>query len=224
VRKPARTVLEQRIRGLGQTQEEFAEYATRFARQLGEPATLSVRHVQRLMAGRKADGSPVGPPRPPTARLLEHIFGVPISILLAPPTGPGGAGGAQPLRVAVAVVRKDAEVLMVSPRARGSEAVTWQFPAGIVKPGLAPETVAVRETLAETNVRCVVERNLGSRIHPATNVLCEYLLCTYVAGTASNVDVVENADVSWVSTTALTRLVPAERIYRPILDALELVR
>ena len=64
----------------------------------------------------------------------------------------------------------------------------------------------------------------ASAIHPATNVLCEYLLCTYVAGTASNVDVVENADVSWLSTTALTQLVPAEQIYRPILDALELVR
>ena len=220
--RPARTVLEQRIRELQQTQEEFAEYATTFAREHGESGTLSVRHVQRLVAGRKADGSPIGPPRPPTARLLERIFGAPIGELLAAPGDAHRSSRAQPLRVAVAVVRKGREVLMVNPRYEAAGESRWQFPAGIVKPGLSVEAVAVRETLAETDVQCAVESNLGSRIHPATNVLCEYLLCRHMAGRARNVDIAENAGVSWVDNGEVTQLVPVEQIYEPIRRALKL--
>jgi len=219
--KPARTVLEQRIQELRQTQEEFAEYATAYARAHNERATLSARHLQRLVAGRNADGSPIGLPRPPTSRLLERIFGAPIGQLLSAPVEHGGAVAAHPLRVAIAVVQKGTDVLVVSPRVTEAEAVTWQFPAGIVKPGLSAEAVAVRETFAETDIRCVVERGLGNRVHPDTNVFCEYLLCAYVAGTARNVDTVENADVTWVHSARLTQLVPAGRIYEPILEVLE---
>jgi hypothetical protein len=80
-----RTLLEQKIRERRQTFEEFAEYAEAFAREHGEPGTLSVRHLQRLAAGRGPGGRPLGPVRPATARLLEHIFGVSIDDLLSPP-------------------------------------------------------------------------------------------------------------------------------------------
>jgi hypothetical protein len=80
-----RSVLEQRIRERQQTFEEFAEYAEKFARDHGEPGTLSVRHLQRLAAGRRPDGTPIGHPRPATTRLLERIFGMTITELLAPP-------------------------------------------------------------------------------------------------------------------------------------------
>lgn len=218
--RPARTVLEQRIRELRQTQEEFAEYATTFAREHNEPGTLSARHVQRLVAGRKLDGTPVGPPRPSTARLLERIFGLSIGELLAAPAEQIQEVSAYPFQVAIAIVQRGQNVLMVSPRVENCRSLTWQFPAGIIKPGASLATVAVRETLAETGVRCTVERNLGSRIHPATNVLCAYVLCDYIAGDAANVDTAENADVSWIGKTDLTRLVPAERIYPPILQVL----
>jgi 8-oxo-dGTP diphosphatase len=106
---------------------------------------------------------------------------------------------------------------------RGEEArsITWQFPAGVVKPGVRPEVVAVRETLAETGVRCRVERGLGSRVHPLTGVLCDYLLCDYLAGDATNADVVENADVIWTLRDGLTRFIPAETIFPPVLEALK---
>jgi hypothetical protein len=81
----ARTVLEQRIRERQQTFEEFAEYAEKFARDHRETGTLSARHLQRLAAGRRPDGTPIGRPRPATARLLERIFGMTIGDLLAPP-------------------------------------------------------------------------------------------------------------------------------------------
>jgi tetratricopeptide (TPR) repeat protein len=81
-----RTLLEQKIRERRQTFEEFVEYAERLARDHGEPGSLSVRHLQRLVSGRRSNGQPLGRPLPATARLLEHIFGIGIDELLAPPT------------------------------------------------------------------------------------------------------------------------------------------
>ncbi|GDY33717.1 hypothetical protein [Gandjariella thermophila] len=80
----ARTVLEQKIKERRQTLEEFAEYAETFAREHDEPGTLSVRHLQRLIAGHGPKGRPLGPLRPATARLLERIFGLSVDELLAP--------------------------------------------------------------------------------------------------------------------------------------------
>lgn len=79
-----RTVLEQKIRERRQTFEEFAADIETFAREHHEPGTLGVRHLKRLAAGRRPDGSPLGPLKPATARLLEHMLGVGIDELLAP--------------------------------------------------------------------------------------------------------------------------------------------
>ena len=80
-----RTVLEQHIKERRQTLEEFVEYAEVFAREHKESGTLSLRHLQRLVAGRSAKGQPLGTPRPATVRLLESIFDRSIDELLAPP-------------------------------------------------------------------------------------------------------------------------------------------
>ncbi|MFC5114683.1 hypothetical protein ACFPN7_12115 [Amycolatopsis halotolerans] len=79
-----------RLRERSQTLAEFVVEAERFARTFGEAGTLSVRHLQRLISGRKPNGSPVGRPRPATARLLERMLGLPIDDLLA---SPGAARG-----------------------------------------------------------------------------------------------------------------------------------
>jgi 8-oxo-dGTP diphosphatase len=125
---------------------------------------------------------------------------------------------AQALRVAIAIVARGDEVLLVC--RRGSDSLTWQFPAGVVKPGASPAVVAVEETHAETGVRCTVREQLGSRIHPTTGVVAEYLACDYLMGEAANRDPLENADVAWVSRSALTRFIPEPTIYPPILEAL----
>ncbi|WP_235875202.1 hypothetical protein [Saccharopolyspora aridisoli] len=78
-------MLEQKIRERRQTLEEFTEYAGRFAREHDEPGTLSLRHLQRLIAGRGPSGQPLGPVRAVTARLLERIFGLSIDELLSTP-------------------------------------------------------------------------------------------------------------------------------------------
>ncbi len=84
--RQARTLLEQKIREQRRTLEEFVEYAEQFAREHGEPGTLSLRHLQRLASGRGRNGQPLGPVRAATARLLEHIFELSIDELLAAPT------------------------------------------------------------------------------------------------------------------------------------------
>lgn len=126
---------------------------------------------------------------------------------------------AQALRVAIAVVLRGDEVLLVCRRGDGE--LRWQFPAGMVKPGADPAVVAVQETHGETGVHCTVRARLGERVHPATGVLAAYFLADHLAGDASNRDPLENVDVAFVPRTTLTRFIPPDQIYPPILTALE---
>ncbi|MFF9670207.1 NUDIX hydrolase [Streptomyces eurythermus] len=127
----------------------------------------------------------------------------------------------QALRVAIAVVVRDEEVLLVCRRGDDASGITWQFPAGVIKPGVGAEAAMLRETLNETGVHCAVRRSLGERVHPVTGVHCLYFLCEYLAGEATNCDVIENVDVTWVSKDAVGRFIPTAMIYSPILAALE---
>jgi 8-oxo-dGTP diphosphatase len=115
-------------------------------------------------------------------------------------------------------------VLLVCRRGDGSSGLRWQFPAGVVKPGADPAGVAVSETLAETGVHVVVVADLGRRVHPATGVLCRYLLCDYLTGEARNADTLENLDVAWTPVATLAKFIPLETVFPPILDALEMPR
>lgn len=131
---------------------------------------------------------------------------------------------AHALTVAIAVVVNGPAVLLVQRRAEDGAAHSWQFPAGMVKPGMTADTIAVRETYAETGVHCAPVRTLGGRLHPITNVMCAYVLCDYLTGDTENRDVAENVSVLWAPTTQLTRFIPANRIYPPILEALEIAQ
>lgn len=210
-----RTDLERRIRDRRMTLEEFVRYAEVFARANHEHGTISLRHLQRLISGRV----PATRLRPATARLLERIFKEDIRTLLAP-----GCltvtDGAHSLRVAIAIVTWDTRVLLVA--RRGDPDQTWQFPAGMVKPGVQADAVAVAETLAETGVYCAPTRYIGSRIHPRTRVHCDYYSCRYVAGEATNLDPAENTGVVWANRDTLTQLIRREQIYRPVLAELDL--
>jgi transcriptional regulator with XRE-family HTH domain len=108
------------------------------------------------------------------ARMASAV-GLPAQLLAFTATAPTPSQPL-PLDVAIAVVRTDAHVLMVCRREPDPSGITWQFPAGIIKPGASANTVAVRETLAETGIHCSVRSNLGVRLHPWTGVRCEYFL------------------------------------------------
>jgi 8-oxo-dGTP diphosphatase len=129
-------------------------------------------------------------------------------------------GNAQALRIAIAVVLRDDEVLLVR-RRDGTAGIAWQFPAGIVKPGEHPEDVAVRETLGETGIHCSVAERIGGRLHPVTGVLCDYFRCGYLAGDAANLDTVENSAVVWTPRSDVGRFIERDTIYPPVLMILE---
>lgn len=129
-----------------------------------------------------------------------------------PDHGPTG------LHVAIAVVVRSGSVLLV--QRRDGDLLSWQFPAGVVKPEKPAARVAVQETKTETAIDCAVSQEIGARIHPVTGVYCVYFLCDYLAGDAVNQDIVENASVVWAPVQALTRFVPAANIFPPVLDAL----
>ncbi|WP_330275167.1 transcriptional regulator [Lentzea sp. NBC_00516] len=88
-----RTVLEQRIWERRLTLEEFVEEAELYAREHREPGTLGLRHLQRLVAGRRSADEPLGQVKASTARLLESMFGSTVEVLLSPPMegSPGGS-------------------------------------------------------------------------------------------------------------------------------------
>lgn len=233
VSPPVRTVLERKIRERRLTLREFVEFVETFARDHGEPGTLSFRHLQRLVAGRQSDGTPLGPLRPATTRLLERIFGLTIDELLSSPSvgqyssptlsiDSHQSSWPHPLTVAIAVVTKEADVLVVCRRSTEESNITWQFPAGMVKPGGQTRHVAVRETLRETGVHCSASQSLGRRVHPITNVICEYWLCEYVAGEAMNIDAEENLSVTWIHKEKLSRIIPSDQVFPPVLNVLEL--
>ncbi|MGY1579177.1 NUDIX domain-containing protein [Streptomyces sp. MN13] len=128
---------------------------------------------------------------------------------------------AQALRVAIAIVLRGDDVLLVCRRGDGE--LRWQFPAGMVKPGADPSTVAVQETHGETGVHCTVREQLGERVHPVTGVVATYFLADHLAGEATNRDPLENVDVTWVPRASLTRFIPSNQIFPPILSALEAI-
>jgi 8-oxo-dGTP diphosphatase len=129
-------------------------------------------------------------------------------------------GSAQALRVAIAVVQRADQVLLVR-RRNESTGLSWQFCAGIVKPGEHAEEVAVRETLNETGVHCSVVEHIGGRLHPITGVLCDYFRCIYLAGDATNRDNVENAAVTWAPAREVSKFMNRDTIYAPVLAIME---
>ena len=104
------------------------------------------------------------------------------------------------MNVSVAIVQKDAEVLVVLRQLR-EDALGWSFPSGKVEPEETTAGAAIRETFEETGVRCEAIRRLGERVHPNTAVHVTYWLCRYQHGDARVINREEIAEVQWVSGT-----------------------
>lgn len=191
---------------LRHTNEEFAKLL-----RVGE-RTVSAWHSQ-----------PDTVPRAPIQRALQALYrhapedaqALFALALHGPPRS------AQALRIALAVVIHDGRVLLVCRRGDEAGGIRWQLPAGVIKPGVLPESAAVRETLAETGVHIAVEEPLGERVHPVTHAVCLYFRCSYLAGEVCNGDPEENIDVRWVPVGELTRFIKPALLFGPILDLLE---
>lgn len=183
-----------------------------FARQLGvAPRTVANWHAQ-----------PDRVPRPEMQQLLDTILDrAPAGAQSRFDAASGQNVGRPPiaaLHVAIAIVTRGNQVLLV--QRRDADLLSWQFPAGVVKPEKSAARVAVQETKAETGIDCAVAREIGARVHPATNVYCVYYLCDYLAGEAANHDIVENASVVWTPIRDLPRFIPTASVFPPVLEAL----
>ncbi len=124
-----------------------------------------------------------------------------------------------PLKVVVGLVIFNDKILLV--KRRDSELnLVWQFPAGILKKNKLPEIILEREVKAETNVICKVISSIGKRVHPDTQVVCEYYLCEYLSGELFNADSEENEDVQWVNIDNYERYITSD-IYIKVKNVLE---
>jgi 8-oxo-dGTP diphosphatase len=135
-------------------------------------------------------------------------------------SSPENPVGPQMYRVAMAIVTRGPDVLLVRRRDDNS-GIRVGFPCGTVKTGADPAVTAVRETLAETGVECSVTEHLGGRVHPVTGVRCEYFACSWVSGEPVNKDEDENAGVMWAPAAEIEQHIPRGSIFPPVLEALE---
>ncbi len=122
------------------------------------------------------------------------------------------------LRVAVGVIHRGKDILMVR-RLHKEGKLSWQFPAGIVKPLQAPEQRVVDETLKETGISVKVLDKIGERISPDTKVHAIYFDCAYLAGNVYNGEPNENAEVEWVPVADVEGHVTSS-LYQGVLDVL----
>lgn len=123
------------------------------------------------------------------------------------------------LSAVIGVVQRDDYVLMVQRRNRYRD-LSWQFPAGVLKPGEDMQDKVESEVADETGVHCKVRRYLGARVHDDTKVLCHYFDCIYLDGEAVNRDEKENSQVAWVKANDVTRYVTSS-IYHEVAVLLE---
>ncbi|MCJ7701436.1 MAG: NUDIX hydrolase [Anaerolineales bacterium] len=125
------------------------------------------------------------------------------------------------LSAVVGIVQKGNEVLLVQRRERILN-LSWQFPAGVVKPGKDIRDKVESEVLQETGIKCKAQSYLGARV-PETNVLCHYVHCLYLDGEEKNLDPAENSQVAWVYAGDVGQLVTSD-IYTEVQKLLDKVK
>ena len=112
------------------------------------------------------------------------------------------------LSAVVGIVQKGNEVLLVQRKDRLLN-LSWQFPAGVVKPAQDMRDKVESEIFQETGIICKARRYLGARV-PKTKVLCHYVHCIYIEGEVKNLDTAENSQVVWVKANAVRQLVTSD--------------
>ncbi|WBQ06828.1 hypothetical protein [Kribbella sp. CA-293567] len=78
-RNQPRTLLEQLFQQRDQTLADAAREFEKLAAQLGEPATMSPRHLRRWMSGQASNAYPS------TRRIAHRLWGAPFEDLIGPP-------------------------------------------------------------------------------------------------------------------------------------------
>lgn len=144
VRAP-RTLLEKLIKERDETYEEQVRAFERLARQLGESATMSVRHLQRLASGERSATHAT----PTTRRVMRQLYGHGLDDLLAPPTETAAP------HLADVVARLDLDALRT--HSESTDALT-QLTSTLLTDPLAPANLGVTpEAWQAVVVRWILE-------------------------------------------------------------------
>lgn len=110
--------------------------------------------------------------------------------------------------ISAAIIVDEGRVLMVRRRV-GEGDLLWQFPAGAIEDGEAPEEAAVRETVEETGLVVTSDRQIGYlESHPKSGREMFYTACTPVQGEARVADEDELDAVAWVAHSEIKEYVP----------------
>lgn len=123
--------------------------------------------------------------------------------------------------ISAAIIVHDGRVLMVRRRVREGE-LSWQFPAGAIEDGEAPEQAAVRETAEEVGLIVEALKVLGERMHPKTGRRMSYVACEIApdSGKARVGDEDEIAEIAWVAHGEISELVPYG-LFEPVQEYLD---
>jgi len=136
VRPQPRTLLEQLIQQRDATYEELCAEYEKIARRMGEKATMSVRHLQRLAYGERQGQRAV----PATRRVMREMFGHSLDELLGPPN-------------------RDAESAGLAASIRGGPAMAL---ADRLAAGAAVDRETVQALADQTNCFRLMDRTLPS--------------------------------------------------------------
>lgn len=124
-----------------------------------------------------------------------------------------------PLQIAVAVIIKEKNVLLVRRREREGN-LWWQFPGGVIRANQEDKKVAEKEALNETGIVCKAKHKLGKRIHPDTLVKVHYWLCEYIRGEPVVEDKKDLDRAKWIEIKKALELI-SSNIYEPVKLLLE---
>lgn len=125
-------------------------------------------------------------------------------------------------KISIGILVNDDKVLMVK-RKKPEDSIgcsdskyvlEWQFPAGIVKAVDNSDEVIIKEVLAETGIKCSVDKRLGERIHPDTLTFCYYYSLIYQSGSVLNGDEDENDSVLWVPLETYKSIITSDIYWR----------
>ncbi len=121
--------------------------------------------------------------------------------------------------VVTGIINKDNKILMIK-RAKNEGNLLWAFPGGKVEEGENKEEACIREIYEETGIKVQIQKILGERIHPDTEVKITYFLCNYLSGQITIMDKTEILDIAYMNKNEFYNCIKSD-IFLPVKEYIE---
>jgi 8-oxo-dGTP diphosphatase len=112
-------------------------------------------------------------------------------------------------RVVVSIVENDGRFLLVHRRLPEGR-LGWVFPGGKVEDGERESEASAREVREETGIICQPKHELDSRIHPDSERMVSYWICSYAGGEPEILEPHKIDDVAWLSPTEIEERITSD--------------